>query len=150
MLSMDASTQTSYIHYLDIAKLVVCQQTPLVITLCFRSLSRPYRQTLRECSVSWKVVLTAKFGSENPSPVTSTPLGVGRVVGAVCRAPRRPALAGHGRKSWRPSGRFPSRPVPLSRGGDYSEQLPNHQHRNLKAFEEHIKTHAYDLFITSN
>ena len=34
--------------------------------------------------------------------------------------------------------------------GRLYEQLPNHRHRNLKAFEEHIQKHIYYLFVTES
>ena len=30
----------------------------------------------------------------------------------------------------------------------YSEQFPEHRHRNLKAFREHIQKHVSDCFVT--
>ena len=30
------------------------------------------------------------------------------------------------------------------------EQLPNHRHRNLKAFEEHIQKHVSSCFVTES
>ena len=53
-----------------------------------------------------------------------------------CPAPASSRRLGAARQTVGPSGKAGN------------EQSPNHRHRNLKAFEEHIQTHVSVCFVT--